>query len=176
MSEIPSTPVLITAEMQSAVGRELDRLVSFPIAASDIRRWAMAVYHPCEPPPLFWDAAVAADSIHDGIVAPEEFNPFAWMVAEPHGKKPGYVPGGPSIEAKLGIAEVGTDYMLNGGTEITYGVRMSVGDVITSKLELSGYREREGRLGLMLFTMTTARWTNQRDEFVKSVTNTVIRY
>lgn len=176
MSETPSAAGLVTVEMHEAEGRELSRMVSFPIAASDIRRWVIAVYHPHDPPPLFWDAAVAADSIHDAIVAPEEFNPFAWMAAEPHGEKPGYVPGAASIEAKLGLAEVGTNYMLNGGTEITYGARMRGGDVITSSTVLSGYREREGRHGPMLFTMTTARWTNQHDQLVKSVTNTVIRY
>jgi hypothetical protein len=166
----------ITAAMKAAVGRELDRLVSFPIAASDIRKWAVAVYHPHDPPPLFWDASVASASAHRGIVAPEEFNPFAWMVATPHGRKPGYVPGGPSVEARLGLPEVDTDYMLNGGTDITYGVRMRPGDVITSVTSLSDYSEREGRLGLMLFTKTTARWVNQDDELVKSVTNAVIRY
>jgi hypothetical protein len=167
---------LITEQMRDAVGTELDRAVSFPVSASDIRRWALAVYHPAEPPRQFWDVDAAARTIHGGIVAPEEFNPFAWMNGEPAGKKPSYGPGGPSLEARIGIAEVGLTSMLNGGTDIRYGTRMRPGDVITATTVLDDYAERDGRLGLMLFTKTKATWTNQHDENVKVLTNTLIRY
>jgi len=50
---------------------ELDRRVSYPITVSDIRRWAMAVYYPEEPPRLFWDEEYARATRHGGIVAPE---------------------------------------------------------------------------------------------------------
>ena len=80
MPASPSTH--ITDEMRAAVGRELARMTSYPITDSDIRRWAVAVYYPEEPPRLFWDADYAAGTSFGGIVAPEEFNPFAWMVAE----------------------------------------------------------------------------------------------
>ena len=36
--------------------------------------------------------------------------------------------------------------------------------------------EREGRLGLMLFTVAEASWTNQSGELVKRTRTTVIRY
>ena len=163
---------LVTAEMEDASGRELSRLVSYPIAASDIRRWALAVYYPDDPPREFWDGGPSGDA----IVAPEEFNPFAWMTADPPGPRPPYGPGGESIEAKLGIAEVALAHMLNGGVEIEYGTRMRPGDVITSVTSLAGYSERVGRLGPMLFTRTTARWTNAAGEFVRSTTNVLIRY
>ena len=38
------------------------------------------------------------------------------------------------------------------------------------------YTEREGRLGLMLFTTTEDTWTNQRGETVKTSRSTLIRY
>ena len=50
-----------------------------PIRDSDIRRWALAVYWPEAPPARYWDAAAAATTTAGGIVAPEEFNPFAWL-------------------------------------------------------------------------------------------------
>ena len=69
----------ITPQMRDIVGLELRRATSFPITDSDIRRWAIAVYYPEPAPRLFWDAEYAAGTSHGGIVAPEEFNPFAWM-------------------------------------------------------------------------------------------------
>ena len=71
---------LISDEMQTIVGTPLNPSTSFPIAASDIRKWAMAVYYPAPPPRLFWDEEYAAATRFGGIVAPEEFNPFAWML------------------------------------------------------------------------------------------------
>src|SRR3954447_6358297 len=69
----------ITPQMLDLVGLELRSATSFPITDSDIRRWAIAVYYPEPAPRLFWDAAYAAGTVHGGIVAPEDFNPFAWL-------------------------------------------------------------------------------------------------
>ena len=55
-------------------------------------------------------------------------------------------------------------------------VFMRPGDVITSVSRLAEYREREGRLGLMLFTVIEDVWTNQSGELVKRTRSTVIRY
>jgi hypothetical protein len=48
--------------------------------------------------------------------------------------------------------------------------------VITSIGRLHSYKEREGRLGLMLFTTTETTWTNQKDELIKKMRMTLIRY
>lgn len=168
----------VSEEMQAAAGALMMRQVSFPIDASDIRRWAIAVYYPEVPPRLFWDAEYAATTRHGGIVAPEEFNVFAWMAAEPPGlPMAAELRNDPDrTEKQLGIPGPGLKFQLNGGIEVTYGVRMRPGDVITSEQRLAGYTEREGRLGLMLFTATETTWTNQRDELVKKTVVTVIRY
>jgi len=169
--EIPKTH--ISAEMTAAVGREFGRRQAFPISESDIRKWAIAVYYPEDPPRMFWDAAYAATTVHGGIVAPEDFNPFAWMAADPPGiRHGGYV----GIEGSLGVEPPKTGFILNGGLEVTYGKRMRPGDVITSVSTLTGYQERQGRLGLMLFSTQLDRWTNQHDELVKSAEMTLIRY
>jgi hypothetical protein len=65
---------------------------------------------------------------------------------------------------------------VNAGIEVEYGVRMRPGDVITSVRRLGSYREREGRLGLMLITTTEDVWTNQNGEVVKTTNQTGISY
>ncbi|MBO0729671.1 MAG: MaoC family dehydratase N-terminal domain-containing protein [Acidimicrobiaceae bacterium] len=167
----------ITAEMAAAVGSETGRRVSFPVSASDIRRWAVAVYWPEKPPRLFWDEAYARTTRHRGIVAPEEFNPFAWMVAEADDPPVAPEPNDTDMtERILGIEGPGLKFQLNGGLDVSYGVRIRPGDVITATSRLAEYREREGRLGLMLFTVSEATWINQRSEVVKSIRMTGIRY
>ena len=168
----------ITPAMRDVVGLELRRSTSFPITDSDIRRWALAVYYPDPAPRLFWDADYAAGTSHGGIVAPEEFNPFAWMTPPDPDEveQPPMANGFLSPEETLGLAPPETTSLINGGTEVDYGVRMRPGDVITSVIRLAGYAEREGRLGLMLFSTTEDTWTNQRSETVKTSRGTLIRY
>lgn len=169
---------LINAEMHAAVGEELRRTVSFPIDRSDIRRWAIAVYWPEPPPEYFWDQKAAESTRHQGIVAPEDFNPFAWMAAD--GPSPtGADQGGhdpDSTERRLGVRPAGLSFQLNGGLEVDYGVRMRPGDVITSVVRLGGYTERPGKLGPMLFTVFEDTWTNQHGDQVKRSRSTLIRY
>ena len=168
----------ITAEMRALVGREMRRWVSFPVSRSDIRRWAIAVYYPECPPGRFWDAQAAAGSRYGAVVAPEDFNPFAWMVAEPKGQSTmAAVADNPdAIENGLHAGGPGLKHALNGGINIAYGVPMRPGDVITSVMTLEEYRERLGSLGLMLFTSIKTVWTNQNGEMVKTGVSTVIRY
>jgi len=169
----------ITPEMAALTGAELGTQTSFPIAASDIRRWAVALYAPTAPPRLFWDEEYAATTRHGGIVAPEEFNPFAWMAASgPPEELESFDAGasGQAVERLLGFEAPATSNVLNGGMEVEYGVRMRPGDVITSVRRHGGYSERTGRLGLMLFTTFDTEWTNQHGEWVKTVHGISIRY
>ncbi len=168
----------ISSEMHAAVGRVLNRAVSHPVGENDIRRWALAVYWPEEPPAEFLDVEAAQASAHGDMVAPEEFNPFAWSVArtESAGSAPRDANDPDSTEGQLGISGPGLKFMLNGGMECEYGVRIRPGDVITSTRTLADYSEREGRLGLMLFTRFEELWTNQDGETVKKTATTLIRY
>src|ERR1700683_98095 len=165
----------ISEAMQGVVGGERGRLTSVPIRDSATRRWRVAIYYPEDPPRLFWDADYAAQTSHGSLVAPEEFNPFAWMTAG--GPRKATVGHNPDMtEITLGIEGPGLKFQLNGGSEVEYGVRMRPGDVITSVRSLAGYSEREGRLGLMLFTQSQDVWTNQNDEGIKATKSTLIRY
>jgi hypothetical protein len=178
MTSEPSTATTnVTEAMRAAIGGLIARRVSYPITATDIRRWALATYYPDEPPPMYWDEEYAATTVHRGLVAPLELNPFAWLAAEPRGLvRQGGAINPDFIENSLGVAGPGLKFMLNGGMETTYGVRMRAGDAITSMRRLAGYSEREGRLGLMLFTISEDTWTNQRGEVVKTHRDTLIRY
>ncbi len=167
----------ISAEMQAAIGTEMGRSVSFPVSESDIRRWAIAVYYPDPAPREFWDADYAAKTQFGGIVAPQEFNPFAWMAASEVKSDVVVEDNNPDrTELTLGLKGPGLKFQLNGGMEVEYGVPMRPGDVITSVSSLAGYSEREGRLGLMLFTVNQNTWTNQNGEVVKTTRSTLIRY
>jgi hypothetical protein len=84
---------------------------------------------------------------------------------------------GSGPEAAFGVAAPETTFVLNGGIDVTYGVRMRPGDVITAgRSSLVDYRERPSRLGLMLLTTTETTWTNQKAELVKVTRGTGIRY
>jgi hypothetical protein len=158
----------VSDAMRDALGNLLARRVSYPVTDSDIRRWALAVYWPEQPPRPFLEAAYA----------PEDFNPFAWAVAasESTGKASTDVTTTDRIEQLAGVPGPGLDFMLNGGLEAEYGVAIRPGDVITSENRLDSYREREGRLGLMLFTVTEDTWSNQDGAVVKRTRSTLIRY
>ncbi|GAA3932284.1 FAS1-like dehydratase domain-containing protein [Microbacterium soli] len=159
----------ISESMRAAVGRVIETSTSFPIDESDVRRWIVATYFPDAPPRHRWHG----EGGH--IDVPEEFNPFAWVL-------PAGLPMGSAgrdidqIEHQLGIEGPGLEHGLNGGMEVHYGTRMRVGETISSTTTLDSYVEKQGRLGLMLLTRTKSEWWNGRDELVKTVYNTTIRY
>ncbi|WP_345527665.1 FAS1-like dehydratase domain-containing protein [Nocardioides endophyticus] len=167
MTSSPTAP-LVTDEMRSIVGSVVDRRVSFPVAASDIRRWVIAVHHPDPAPP---------ELLAPGAPAPAEFNPFAWLVAEriepliPYGSR-----DADRYEKTAGVHGPGLAFQVAAGLDVEYGVPMVEGDVIVSVTTLEEYREKQGRVGPMLFTVLRDEWTNQDGERVKVIRETSIRY
>jgi hypothetical protein len=174
---VPDDPrSLLTEEMRAAVGRPFRWLRSFPISANEIRRWAMAVHYPNLPPRRFWDDEYARSTPAGGLVAPVDFNPFAWMVAEPPADA-GVHTGRPWPEPELGLADPASRAYIINAMEVAHtGVAMGQGDVIESVTSLASYSEREGRLGLMLTTVTEDRWTNQRGQLVRVGRISLLRY
>jgi hypothetical protein len=156
------TAQLVTPEMEQHQGVWVREMVSPAVSESDVRKWAIAVYWPEPPPRLFWDPQYAKATKWGGIVAPEDFNPFAWPVLT--GDDPAALPG------MLGRN------VLNGGQVDTFGVRIRPGDVISSRTCLSRWQEREGRAGLMLFSYYETEWRNQDGELVKRRIATVIQF
>ena len=160
---------VITPEMEALIGKELRYALSHPIGAQDIRKWAIAAYYPEEPPARYLVGA-------SPMVAPEEFNPFAWASAE-NSKRTGPpdVTAG-FLERQAGVEPPPLTNMVNGGVHCEYGAPMLEGDVIRASSIVAGYSEKHGKRGLLLFTRTQDRWTNQRSEMVKQTTMTLIRF
>jgi hypothetical protein len=140
--------------------------VSPPISLSDIRKWAIAVYWPETPPRLYWDEEYARTTRWGGIIAPQDFNPFAWPIDRE--------PPAPGRATPQG-AGPGTRGM-NGGQTDTYGVPMRPGDSITSRRRLKDWTENVGRLGLTLYVQNEDEWRNQKGELVKTRISISIRY
>ncbi len=156
---------LVTPEMEEQKGVWGGEQTSYPIAESDIRKWAIAVYWPEPPPRLLWDDEYAKTTRWGGIVAAEDFNPFAWPV-----------PTGDGASAMSRLPGLRNGNILNGGQIDAYGVRMRPGDVITSRRRLSHWEERQGKSALMLFSYYESQWHNQNDELVKTRTSTIIQF
>jgi hypothetical protein len=140
---------LLTAEQR---GRWSPWREAPPVTASDIRRWALAVYWPEQPPRRFLDdGAVATGSRRGGLVAPREFNPFAWL---PDG-------AGGSTPLPPGVRR------LFGGCRIAYGEDIAVGDVVRRRVRLDGWAAKSGSSGDFLVVHHTHEWRNQRDRLVR---------
>ena len=150
---------LVTQDMINRKGVWGNERTSWPICESDIRRWAIATYWPEKPLQIYWDEAYARTTRYGGIIAPPDFNPFAWPVDRP-------------ARPAAGGGRTG----LNGGQTDTYGVPMRPGDIVRSRSRLKEWNEREGRMGLTLFTFTETEWRNQRDEWVKTRISVGVRY
>lgn len=154
---------LIVPELGALKGRWGDARRSPPVSASDIRKWAIATYWPATPPAVFWDESEGAKSRWQGLIAPPDFNPFAWPV---HRAAP------ISLPLPKGVRLTG----INGGQVENYGVPQRPGDVITERMRVKDYHEREGKFGLMLYVALEAEWTNQSGEFVRRRVLTSILY
>jgi hypothetical protein len=171
---------LITDEMRGIVGVVMEEETSFPIAASDIRRWALAVYYPEIPPAEFWDEDDPVTLARGGIVAPDEFNPLAWMAKDPKaGRHPalGATPKVGAFEVALGVDPPEFRAVLQGEIRARYGeAQMRPGDVIHSATSITEYFERQGRMGLQLYTTLSEELTNQTGAWVKTVDTVFVRY
>lgn len=154
---------LIVPELLQARGQWSLAKQSPVVTASDIRKWAIATAWPETPARIYWDAAYAAATRWGGIIAPPDFNPFAWPIHRP------------KVEALPGLADYHLT-SLNGGQVETYGVPQRPGDVIAERSRIQDFSERQGRFGLMLYTHVETVWTNQNDEFVRRRVSTYISY
>lgn len=140
-------------ELKASVGSEC-RWVAPPVAASDMRKFAIAAYWPDAPPRIFWDEAYAKETRWGGIIAPQEFNPFAWPI-----QGPGRLPITPS--------RIHGARTYNAGSEVEYHAPIRPGDVITATDRVAELYERTGRSGRLIFVVSETRWENQRGDLVK---------
>lgn len=159
---------LVTESMLKRKGVWGETSKSYPVSESDIRKWAIAVYWPETPPRLYWDAEYAVTTRWGGVIAPQEFNPFAWPPERPGGgRSPGPVPG---QKPKKG------ENILNGGQTDTFHAPIRPGDVIETRSRLHHWEERQGRHGLTIFEYNETEWHNQNGELVKRRMSIGVRY
>ena len=177
MTQQPTT--YITPELEAQVGVERDRRVSPPVELGEIRRWAIAVYWPERPPPVYWDADYAKNTRWGGVIAPPDFNPFTWPIDE-EGFNQRVEHWRRQTRRDSSTDDVGNtpgNRVLNGGSNTEYFNPIRPGDVITTVTKLASMDERQGsKTGLMLFMFSEERWTNQKDELIKINTRTTIWY
>jgi hypothetical protein len=166
-SSTTETQTLVTQEMLDAKGVWVDEKTSFPVSASDIRRWAIAVYWPEKPPGIYWDEEYAHTTRWGGVIAPQDFNPFAWPVERAGPASAGAMPGQTPKKGQN---------VLNGGQRDTYFEPIRPGDVVTSRTRLSHWEERQGRNGLTLFQYTETQWHRQDGTLLKRRISTRVRY
>lgn len=163
---------LITDAMRGLEGRVIDTRISYPVSASDIRKWVLAVYYPEAPPEKYLGVGAAGGATP--LVAPEEFNPFAWGSAGAK-PRPADVSAG-FIENQVGIEPPPLKFIVNGGSYSEYGVPIREGDVITSENSIQNYTVKQGKRGPLLMTQTQDRWTNQAGQVVRVSGMTLVRY
>ncbi len=140
----------------SMKGQVCDEAKSSPVAPSDVQRWAMAVYWPEKPPRLYWDRAYAKKSRWGCMVAPVEFNPFAWPVEGAY-----QLPAWPEMfHAELSFSA---------GNEAEYFLPIRIGDVISGNSSIVDVYEKQGRSGDLIFVVAESQLSNQRGELVKTL-------
>jgi acyl dehydratase len=147
------------------IGRTLPPVAAPAVGANDIARWAIATYWPEPPPARYLDAEVAAKGPWGGVVAPRDFDPFAWMPNRPWAGDWLWGMG----------AEPGTR-VLNGGQHNRYAEPIRPGDVISVTRRFVDVVERDTKRGPMVFFTSEFRWENQDSALVRLAEQTTIYY
>lgn len=153
----------LTQRTIDRIGRTMDPVTAPPVGANDIARWAIATWWPQRPPARFVDAGVAAATPWGGVVAPRDFDPFAWAPDRPWGG-----------DWLWGMGTEPGKRVLNGGQRNRYGAPVRPGDVVTATRRFVDVVERDTRRGPMVFFTSESRWTNQDGEMVRVGEQTTI--
>jgi len=152
-----SPETIITDKMKQLVGKKLSP-VTFEIEKGALKNTADAIG---DPNPLWQNEEYARNSKYGSIIASPTFllslkvNEMVTFINE--------------IDCPL-------KRLLNGGCTIEYLQPIKAGDTITVAAELADLQERAGKAGQMLFMIFKLTFTNQRDEPVARLQNTVIKY
>jgi len=111
------------------------------------------------------DAAAAEKGPWGGVVAPRDFDPFAWMPDRPW-----------AGDWLWGMGTEPGRRVLNGGQRSVHGPPVRPGDVISASRRFVDVVERETKRGAMVFFTSEFRWENQHGELVKLAEQTTIYY
>jgi len=147
---------LLTIEaLKAKIGVEWE-LVVCEIEKGMVRRFAQATG---DPNPLWQDEEYAKQSRYGGIIAPPTF-----ILAI----------GFEQIQQRLASVFSGTT--LHGGTELECYQPIRPGDAVTATAKITNVRERQGKMGRMVFITVETTYKNQRQELVAKCRQMVVSY
>lgn len=147
----------IPSVLKELIGKETAP-VTWEVEKGWIKRFAEAID---DPNPLWTDEKFARKTRYGGIIAPPTF-PTALRNEEAL-----------KVFFELDIPQ---KRVLNGGNELEIFEPIRPGDKITVTAKLVDVREREGRMGKMLFLIQEVTYKNQFGDVVAIGRNTIIRY
>ncbi len=149
---------VITEAMQAEVGLESGPSI-FEIERSSIRRWAEAIG---DNNPLYNDEEYARSKGYRSIIAPPGFIAQYYFPVSASGPHHG-------VTSPF-------SRNLNGGNEYEIMKTVQAGDRITATSKVAELREREGRMGKMLFIIMETTYKNEAGEIVGKARSTGISY
>jgi acyl dehydratase len=156
---------LLKADTIEKIGRTLPPVAAPPVGANDIARWAIATHYPEPAPVAYTDPALAAEGPWGGLVAPRDFDPFAWMPKRPW-----------AGDWLWGMSAEPGGRVLNGGQRNRYFQPIRVGDTISVERRFVDVVERDTKRGPMVFFTSEFVWRNQSDQLVRIGDQTTIYY
>lgn len=130
---------------RALIGEEFDRVVSRPVTAAEILRFARACG---ETDPNCTDEEAAKNGPHRGLIAPPLFAVSL--------RRERFVPAG--IPRKVMYRG------MDAGKDVEVGVPIRPGDILTSVATVHDIYEKTGRSGAMTFLVFRTVVTNQRGE------------
>jgi hypothetical protein len=157
----PAEGSVITDEMRAQLGKECEP-VTFEVDKTACRMFARAVGYT---DPLYYDEDYAKSKGYASIPVP-----FAFL---------GHAVYNPNAPQRLGGAfrfQTPFKRILNGGTEVEHFHTVCAGDVLTATSKLVDIRERGGRMGPMLITVTEFTFRDQDGRVVAKMRGTGIQY
>ena len=168
----------ITDDVKAMIGTHNGPILAWhPVEASEVRRFFQAIM---DPSPRYWDAAWAAGSRYDGLVAPPAYPPH-------HFRRP---PTDPDpldrmqrepdfdglVRAYRGLPPVDLPLkrMLNGGYEYEFFRYAKVGERIYRSSTYLDIYQREGKSGPMVFIIAADKYTTDDEVPLITATTTSI--
>ena len=149
----------VSARAKSMIGKQAVPQ-THEVTKAAIRRFAQAIG---DANPLYVDENHARTTQWGGIVAPPTFF-FAL----------GYYDDSPGVQLREDGRPVGSELdvplpvsqTVGGASAIEFGVPARPGDVITARKRVADVYCKEGKSGLLYFTVVETTYTNQKGEFV----------
>jgi len=163
---------LVTEEVLKLIGFKMEPVVSDPITAKEMRRYALAIG---DPNPIFHDEEKAKKSRYCGLIAPPCFALWACHPVSQDDFPENLTPGGyPRRHADLFTSKLPLKNLLHGGDEHELFHPIRSGDVLKSSMKIVDIYEKIAKKRPMIFMVREITVANQNEDLVDIVKITVI--